>query len=98
MASFSCHVFCVTKRIRLERIVRPPLPGTCARPATAQPLSETLQQLAVDWPLGRVSARCPRLELAATWGLASHPKPLSGEATRAADCDAWVRANRKFRR
>ena len=45
MASFTCHVFCVTKRIRLERLVRPPLPGTYAQPATAQPLSRTVQQV-----------------------------------------------------
>ncbi len=31
------------KRHRLERLVRPPFPGTCARRATAQPLSRTVQ-------------------------------------------------------
>src|SRR5690606_22101015 len=38
MASCICHVVCAPMRCRLERIVRPPLYGTCARPAAAQPL------------------------------------------------------------
>src|SRR5690606_31419240 len=60
MASFTCHVFCVTKRIRLERLVRPPLPGTCARSATAQPLSGTVQQVlpeSLAWHLARAEPR-----------------------------------------
>src|SRR5690606_14942386 len=32
------------KRHRLERLVRPPFPGTCARRAAAQPLRRTVQQ------------------------------------------------------
>src|SRR5690606_34900532 len=60
MASFTCHVFCVTKRIRLERLVRPPLPGTYAQPATAQPLSRTVQQVLLEslsWHVARAEPR-----------------------------------------
>ena len=60
MASFTCHVFCVTKRIRLERLVRLPLPGTYARPATAQPLSRTVQQVLLEsltWHVARAEPR-----------------------------------------
>src|SRR5690606_36481613 len=32
------------KRHRLERLVRPPFPGTCARSAATQPLRRTVQQ------------------------------------------------------
>ena len=49
MASFTCHVFCVTKRLRLERLVRPPHPELAPDLATAQPLSRTVQQV---WPSG----------------------------------------------
>src|SRR5690606_15857088 len=56
MASFTCHVFCVTKRIRLERLVRPPHAGLAPNLATAQPLSRTVQQV---WPNG--------LRLALAW-------------------------------
>ena len=49
MASFTCHVVCVTKRIRLERLVRPPHAELAPNLATAQPLSRTVQQV---WPNG----------------------------------------------
>jgi len=49
MASFTCHVFCVTKRLRLERLVRPPHPELAPDLATAQPLRRTVQQV---WPNG----------------------------------------------
>src|SRR5690606_1243396 len=49
MASYICHVFCVTKRLRLERLVRPPHPELAPDLATAQPLSRTVQQV---WPSG----------------------------------------------
>src|SRR5690606_27027403 len=49
MASFTCHVVCVTKRLRLERLVRPPHPELAPDLATAQPLRRTLQQV---WPNG----------------------------------------------
>ena len=49
MASFTCHVFCVTKRLRLERFVRPPHSELAPHLATAQPLRRTLQQV---WPNG----------------------------------------------
>ena len=45
MASFTCHVVCVTKRLRLERLVRPPHAELAPDPATAQPLSRTVQQV-----------------------------------------------------
>src|SRR5690606_122439 len=60
MASFTCHVFCVTKRIRLERLVRPPLPGTYARPTTAQPLSRTVQQVFLESLIWHVARAEPR--------------------------------------
>src|SRR5690625_1945877 len=47
MASFTCHVVCVTKRLRLERLVRPPHAELAPDLATAQPLSRTVQQV---WP------------------------------------------------
>ncbi len=49
MASFTCHVVCVTKRLRLERLVRPPHAELAPDLATAQPLSRTVQQV---WPNG----------------------------------------------
>ena len=49
MASFTCHVVCVTKRIRPERLVRPPHVELAPNLATAQPLSRTVQQV---WPNG----------------------------------------------
>jgi len=49
MASFNCHVFCVTKRLRLERLVRPPDAELAPDLATAQPQSRTVQHL---WPSG----------------------------------------------
>src|SRR5690606_8944663 len=49
MASFTCHVVCGTKRLRLERIVRPPHTELAPDLATAQPLSRTVQQV---WPSG----------------------------------------------
>src|SRR5690606_35454809 len=49
MASFICHVICVMKRLRLERLVRPPHAELAPDLATAQPLSPTLQQV---WPNG----------------------------------------------
>ena len=49
MASFTCHVFCVTKRLRLERLVRPPHAELAPDLATAQPLRRTVQQV---WPSG----------------------------------------------
>ena len=45
MASFSCHAFAVTKRLRLERLVRPPHAELAPDLATAQPLSRTVQQV-----------------------------------------------------
>src|SRR5690554_5174311 len=47
MASCICHVFCVTKRLRLERLVRPPHPELAPDLATAQHLRRTVQQV---WP------------------------------------------------
>ena len=47
MASFTCHVVCVTKRLRLERLVRPPHARLAPDLATAQPLRRTVQQV---WP------------------------------------------------
>ena len=44
MASCICHVVCAPMWHRLERLVRPPFPGTCARRAAAQPLRRTVQQ------------------------------------------------------
>ena len=49
MANFTCHVFCVTKRLRLERLVRPPHAELAPNLVTAQPLSRTVQQV---WPNG----------------------------------------------
>ena len=49
MASFTCHVVCVTKRLRLERLVRPPHARLAPDLATAQPLRRTVQQV---WPNG----------------------------------------------
>src|SRR5690554_5138314 len=49
MASFTCHVVCVTKRLRLERLVRPPHTELALDLATAQPLRQTVQQV---WPNG----------------------------------------------
>src|SRR5690606_7841720 len=49
MASFTCHVFCVTKRLRLERLVRPPHAELAPDPATTQPLRRTVQHV---WPNG----------------------------------------------
>jgi hypothetical protein len=49
MASFTCHVVCVTKRLRLERLVRPPHPELPPDLATTQPLSRTVQHV---WPNG----------------------------------------------
>ena len=40
MASFTCHVFCVTKRIRLERLVRP---APAAALLTAHPVIVPVQ-------------------------------------------------------
>src|SRR5690606_41388744 len=49
MASCTCHVFCVTKRLRLERIVRPPpdsLPQDCRRPTRwTMPISRQIEEL-----------------------------------------------------
>ena len=45
MASFTCRVFCVTKRLRLERLVRPPHAELALDLAAAQPLSRTVQQV-----------------------------------------------------
>ena len=45
MARFTCHVVCVTKRLRLERLVRPPRAKLAPDLATAQPLSRTVQQV-----------------------------------------------------
>src|SRR5690554_6243758 len=39
MASCICHVVCAPMWRRLERLVRPPLPGTCAGSAAPQHLS-----------------------------------------------------------
>ena len=44
MASCTCHVICAPMWHRLERLVRPLCPGTCARRAAAQPLRRTVQQ------------------------------------------------------
>ena len=49
MASSTCHVVCVTKRLRLERLVRPPHAELAPDLATAQPLRRTVQQV---WPNG----------------------------------------------
>ena len=49
MASFTCHVVCVTKRVRLERFVRPPHAALAHDIATTRPLSQTIQQV---WPSG----------------------------------------------
>ena len=49
MASCICHVVCVTKRLRLERLVRPPHAGLAPDLATAQLLRRTVQQV---WPDG----------------------------------------------
>src|SRR5690606_3090852 len=45
MASSTCHVVCVPKRLRLERLVRPPRAELAPGLATAQPLRRTLQQV-----------------------------------------------------
>ena len=45
MASFTCHVVCVTKRLRLERLVRPPNTELAPDLAIAQPLSQTVQHV-----------------------------------------------------
>ena len=49
MASSTCHVVCVTKRLRLERLVRAPHPELAPDLATAQPLNRTVQH---GWPDG----------------------------------------------
>ena len=49
MASCTCHVVCVTKRLRLERLVRPPHPRLAPDLATAQTLRQTVQHV---WPNG----------------------------------------------
>src|SRR5690554_5955016 len=49
MASSTCHVVCVTKRLRLERLVRAPHPELAPDLATAQPLRRTVQHV---WPDG----------------------------------------------
>src|SRR5690606_30253537 len=74
MASSTCHVFCGTKRIRLERLVRPPLPGTSPELAAAQPRGETLQQLGAAEP--RLGATKHKLKLARARSLTRVcPKP-----------------------
>src|SRR5690606_3655385 len=58
MASFTCLVVCVTKRLRLERLVRPPHAELAPDPAIAQPLSRTVQQVLA----GSLGRRLPRAE------------------------------------
>src|SRR5690606_28475024 len=50
MASCICHVICAPMWRRLERLVRPLLPGTRAELAAAQPRTETLQLLGAADP------------------------------------------------
>src|SRR5690606_18085966 len=60
MASFTCHVVCVTKRLRLERLVRPPHTELAPDLATAQPLSKTVQHVwssGLELALARAEAR-----------------------------------------
>ena len=49
MASFTCHVVCVTKRLRLERLVRP-LPASAL--LTAHPVIVPVQM----WTIPRITA------------------------------------------
>ena len=55
MASFICHVVCVTKRLRLERLVRPPHLGTCARCSSPTPVPNITTSLAGERGLARVA-------------------------------------------
>ena len=59
------------KRVRLERIVRPPLPDTPARLALTQPLSQTVQQVLAG---SRASVAGPKQELGAR-GRELSPRP-----------------------
>src|SRR5690606_36511873 len=79
MASFICHVICVTKRLRLERLVRPPHAELAPDPATAQPLSRTVQQVLAD-SLGR---RLPRAELSRAARAARNLRRATAEADSA---------------
>jgi hypothetical protein len=56
MASCTCHVFCGTKRLRLERIVRPPQPVPACDNPTPEPNSTT--SLGRELGLAVIGAGC----------------------------------------
>ena len=80
MASFTCHVFCVTKRLRLERLVRPPHSELAPDLATAQPLRRTLQQV---WPNGlRLALAAAEAETSDSRSQEISPRPVRSRLGR----------------